>query len=174
MRIERDAENSFTIAARPTLSPSNWLLRFVSIQRDQGQAGDEYLCIADAMANEGRPVLLTFTEVASSPDATDAEITLAPGQYQLYVYEQTSTTNLNYTLCERVGTIAHGTYQGVFATLVEVVGDAAGEVEPTNPCAGSGSSLFDVQTIVNGVSEPLIEDVDASVDNTINMNITVS
>ena len=40
-------------------------------------------------------------------------------------------------------------------------------------CEG-GSCLFDVLTVVNGVAEPLIEDVDPCVDNTININITIS
>lgn len=131
MRIERDNDNSFTLAARPTLTPSKWLLRFTRVD----DATVEQLCIATAIANAGLPVLLTFTEVAASPDPLAAEVTLNPGQWQLKVYEQTSTTNLNYTLTGRE----------VYDVLVQVEGAAAPDPEPTNPCSGE----CDVCEVVN-------------------------
>lgn len=131
MRIERGASNTFTLAARPTLSPSKWLLRFVHATDE----GVYQLCIAEAIANVGRPVQLTFTEVASSPDPQDAEVTLSPGQWNLYVYEQ-DDTSLNWTLAGRL----------VFEQLVEVVGEAIPPPAPTNPCGGDCPP-----TTVNGV-----------------------
>lgn len=124
MRITRDAEKSFQLAARPTYTPSKWLLRFVKVDNE-----DLYqLCIADAIATTGLPVLLTFTEVTTGAVALDAEVTLPPGQWQMYVYEQSSTTNLNWTLADRL----------VHEVLVEVVGAASADPEPTDPCSGSG------------------------------------
>jgi len=158
MRIERDAPNSFTLAARATLTPSRWLLRF----NRENDPDVEQLCIADSYGSDGMPVLLTFTEVDSSPDPQDAEVTLNKGQWRLRVYEQT-TTSLNYANSDRQ----------VYDVLVEVDGPAAADPDPTDPCDG-GSCLFDVLTVVNGVAEPLIEDVDPCVDNTININITIS
>lgn len=119
MRIERGASNSFTLAVRPTLSPSKWLLRFVKVDDEAVYQ----LCIAEAIATVGNPVQLTFTEVSASPDAQDAEVTLSPGQWDLYVYEQ-DDTSLNWTLAERLA----------YQQLIEVVGAAAPDPEPTNPC----------------------------------------
>lgn len=155
MRIERGASNTFTVPARPTTTPSNWLLRFVKVD-----GGLEVLCIADAYAVTGMPVQLTFTEVSSSPDALDGEVTLSLGQWHMFVYEQASDTNLNYTQATR----------SPFDTLVEVVGAAVPDPPPTDPCGGGGDSCpFDIVVTVNGVEQPPIEDVDPCVDNTLNI-----
>jgi hypothetical protein len=138
MRFERDASNTFTLAARPTLSPSEWLLRFVKVD-----SGVEMLCVADAYAVTGRPVRLTFVETATSPAALDSEVTLSTGQWQLYVYEQASATNLNYTLTDRL----------VYDTLVEVVGAAIPDPEPTDPCTGGGCEEVTVR--INTVDVPV-------------------
>ena len=159
MRFERGASNTFTIPARPTTSPSNWLLRFVKVD-----GGLEVLCIADAYAVTGMPVQLTFTEVDSAPSATDGEVTLSLGQWKLYVYEQASASNLNFTLATR----------SPFDTLVEVVGAAVPDPPPTNPCAGGGDCPFDITVSVNGVEQTPIEDVDPCVNNTLNITITYS
>lgn len=161
MRFERGASNTFTIPARPTTTPSNWLLRFVKVD-----GGLEVLCIADAYAVSGMPVQLTFTEVSSSPTAVDGEVTLSLGQWHLYVYEQASASNLNFTQATRQP----------FDTLVEVVGAATPDPEPTDPCAGGGGGdcPFDITVSVNGVEQPIIEDVDPCVNNTLNITITYS
>ncbi len=122
MRILRGAERSYQLAARPTLTPSKWLMRFVKVDNE-----DLYqLCIADAITTAGVPVLLTFTEVPTGADPLDAEVTLPPGQWQMYVYEQDSTTNLNWTLADRF----------VHEVMVEVVGAATADPDPTDPCDG--------------------------------------
>ena len=133
MRIERDASNSFTLAARPTVTPSRWLLRF----NRADDAAVEQLCIATAYAETGMPVLLTFTEVDSTPDAQAGEVTLNPGQWRLRAYEQT-TTSLNYANSDRLA----------YDVLVEVVGAEAPDPEPTDPCEGGGDCD---PTTVNGV-----------------------
>ena len=158
MRFERGASNTFTIPARPTTTPSNWLLRFVKVD-----GGLEVLCIADAFAVTGMPVQLTFTEVSSSPDALDAEVTLSLGQWQLYVYEQASASNLNYTLATR----------SPFDTLVEVVGAAVPDPPPTDPCGGGGESCpLDVFIKVNGSLVQVLNNVDPCEENNITINVT--
>ena len=132
MRIERDAQNSFTLAARATLTPSRWLLRF----NRENDPDVEQLCIADSYGSDGMPVLLTFTEVDSSPDPQDAEVTLNKGQWRLRVYEQT-TTSLNYANSDRQ----------VYDVLVEVDGPAAADPEPTDPCDGEGDCPTDCEVI---------------------------
>ena len=160
MRIERAASNTFTLAVRPTVSPSRWLLRFVSVNDEAVYQ----LCIAQAVAVAGRPVQITFDEVSASPDPQDGEVTLSPGQWHLYVYEQ-STTSLNWTQADRL----------VYEQLVEVVGAAAPPPEPTDPCAGSGGDCpLDIIVNVDGVQVDTFEDVDPCEDNTLNINITYS
>jgi hypothetical protein len=160
MRFERDASNTFTLAARPTLSPSEWLLRFVKVD-----SGVEVLCVADAYAVAGRPVRLTFVETDTTPTALDGEVTLSPGQWQLYVYEQASTTNLNYTLAGRL----------VYDTLVEVKGADIPDPEPTDPCAGSGDScLVDAFIYVDGELAEVQNNLDPCEAQTININIIYS
>jgi len=159
MRIERDASNSFTLAARPTLTPSRWLLRF----NRENDPATEQLCIAEALATEGMPVLLTFTEVAASPDPQDAEVTLPPGQWRLRVYEQ-DTTSLNYSLSGR----------NVYDVLVEVVGAAAPDPDPTDPCAGSGEGCGETLTVriyLDSVLQSTLTGLDACADQTYNVNI---
>ena len=132
MRIERDAQNSFTLAARATLTPSRWLLRF----NRENDPDVEQLCIADSYGSDGMPVLLTFMEVDSSPDPQDAEVTLNKGQWRLRVYEQT-TTSLNYANSDRQ----------VYDVLVEVDGPAAADPDPTDPCEGDGDCPADCEVI---------------------------
>lgn len=122
MRIERGASNGLLLAARPTLSPSYWLLRFVKVDNEAVYQ----LCISDAVkVSVGNPVMVEFTEVASGADPQSAEVTLSPGQWMLYAYEQ-NTTSLNWTLANKLA----------YEQLVEVVGAAAPDPEPTDPCGG--------------------------------------
>ncbi len=159
MRIERDAQNSFTLAARATLTPSRWLLRF----NRENDPDVEQLCIAESYGSDGMPVLLTFTEVDSSPDPQDAEVTLNKGQWRLRVYEQT-TTSLNYSNSDRQ----------VYDVLIEVDGPAAADPEPTDPCEGESSCTIDIIVTVDGVEQTPVTDVDPCDDNTVNIAITYS
>jgi hypothetical protein len=108
-------------------------------------------------------VQLTFTEVAASPDPQDAEVTLSPGQWNLYVYEQT-TTSLNWTLADRL----------VFEQLIEVVGAAIPPPDPTNPCGGGGDCPYDGVINVNGVPSGTFGPFDPCDDNELTVNITFS
>lgn len=136
MRIEREATNSFTLAARPTVSPSRWLLRF----NRENDPATEQLCIATALATTGMPVLLTFEEVDSSPDPQAGEVTLSTGQWRLRVYEQT-TTSLNYANSTR----------SVYDVLVEVVGAEIPDPDPTDPCEGDGGDCPEDCEVIEGM-----------------------
>lgn len=160
MRILRGAERSYQLAARPTLTPSKWLMRFVKVDNEALYQ----LCIADAITTAGVPVLLTFTEVPTGADPLDAEVTLPPGQWQMYVYEQDSTTNLNWTLADRF----------VHEVMVEVVGAATADPEPTDPCDGVSACTIDVIVSVDGTEVETIEELDPCEDQTYNINITYS
>ena len=129
MRITRGADKTFTLAARPTMEPSKWLLRFVKKENE-----DVYqLCLASAFTFEGSPVQLTFTET-DTPTALDGEVTLSVGQWQMYVYEQTSTTNLNWTLADRL----------VMEVMVDVEGAEVPDPDPTDPCSGACPDLCEL------------------------------
>ena len=139
MRFERGASNTFTIAARPTLTPSKWLLKFVKVD-----GGLTILCIAQATPEEGDPVQMTFTEQDATPNPLIGQVTLPIGQWQLTVYEQSSTTNLNWTLSDR----------SPFTALVEVVGAYVPPPPPTDPC---GDVCDDATVEINGVEVETVE-----------------
>ena len=120
MRIEREASNTCTLAARPTLTPSKWLMYFTKVDGGNVQA-----CIAGAITTVGSPVQLTFTEVSTGANALAGEATLPPGQWRLSVHEQSSTTNLDPLLSDR----------SVFAALVEVVGPVVAPAPSLSTCA---------------------------------------
>jgi hypothetical protein len=104
-------------------------------------------------------------ETDANPTALDGEVTLSPGQWQLYVYEQASASNLNYTLTGRL----------VYDTLVEVAGADIPDPEPTDPCAGSGDScLVDAFIYVDGELAEVQNNLDPCEAQTININITYS
>ena len=90
MQIERGSVNTFALMGRPILSPSYWLLWF----RDPERSASVY-CIATASNITGGMLTLTFTET-NSPTALNGQVKLSPrGNWELKVYEQTSSTNLD-------------------------------------------------------------------------------
>ncbi len=89
MQIERGASNTLVVMARVTLSPSYWLLHFTDIER----GGNAY-CVVEPGNSGGAFISLTFTET-TAPVALDGEVLLAPpGNWNVKIYEQTSSTNL--------------------------------------------------------------------------------
>lgn len=89
MQIERGASNTLVVMARVTLSPSYWLLHFTDIER----GGNAY-CVVQPGNSGGAFISLTFTET-TAPVALDGEVLLAPpGNWNVKIYEQTSSTNL--------------------------------------------------------------------------------
>lgn len=161
MRFERSTTQSFIVPARPTLTPSNWLLYFVK-KDDPTQI---QACIASAYAVTGQPVRVEFEEVSSGAVNTGGEITLELGQWNLSVHEQTSTTNLNEANANR---------RNVFTALVEVVGAAIDPVPPLDPCdscpGGGGdvdvtvnSEAYDTVTSPDSLDIPIVNTADTAV-----------
>jgi alpha-tubulin suppressor-like RCC1 family protein len=98
MVIERGSSNTLAVMARETLSPSYWLLHFDDPERN----GNAY-CVVQAGNATSAMVTLTFTEVASGAVAADGEVTLSPaGNWNVTVYEQTSPTNIDTDLADRM------------------------------------------------------------------------
>lgn len=126
MHIERGSINTILVNARPTLTPSRWLLWF----RDPERNANVY-CLCTALVG-GSPTLIRFTET-DTPTALSGEVKLSPpGNWELKVYEQTSTTNLNPANANRL----------VEAIDVLVVGEVEDETgwsgDPCPPCEGGG------------------------------------
>jgi hypothetical protein len=89
MQIERGTLNTLLVNARPTLTPSRWLLWF----RDPERNASVY-CLCRALV-AGSPTLIRFEET-DTPTALNGQVKLSPpGNWTLKIYEQSSTTNLN-------------------------------------------------------------------------------
>jgi lysophospholipase L1-like esterase len=89
MQIERGTLNTLLVNARPTLTPSRWLLWF----RDPERNASVY-CLCSAIV-AGSPTLIRFEET-DTPTALNGQVKLSPpGNWTLKIYEQSSTTNLN-------------------------------------------------------------------------------
>lgn len=159
MVIERGASNTLAVMARETLSPSYWLLHFNDPERN----GNAY-CVVQAGNATGAMVTLTFDEVASGAVAADGEVTLSPaGNWTVTVYEQTSPTNVDTALANRL----------VREMAVFVEQGAAPDAGWTEQCPTSGGACdYDITVNVNGVFVQTINDVDPCVNNTLNITIT--
>lgn len=161
MVIERGASNTLAVMARETLSPSYWLLHFNDPERN----GNAY-CVVQAGNATGSMVTLTFDEVASGAVAADGEVTLSPaGNWDVTVYEQTSPTNINTALANRL----------VREMAVFVEQGAAPDAGWTDQCpdtSGGTACDYDITVNVNGVFVQTVNDVDPCVNNTLNINIT--
>lgn len=92
-----------TVSEKKTLANPYWLFRFVNMT-----SKEEFVCIAANTSNYTyRYDEFTITEVAGTPNPLTGEIHLKDfGLHNYYIYEQTSSTNLDYTLatsCCEVG-----------------------------------------------------------------------
>ena len=123
MQIERGASNTLVVMARVTLSPSYWLLHFTDIER----GGNAY-CVVQPGNSGGAFISLTFTET-TAPVALDGEVLLAPpGNWNVKIYEQTSSTNLVPASANRL----------VKDVDVFVVGDGVADGGWTETCPTDG------------------------------------
>jgi len=88
-----------TCTEKSELASPIYLIRFIN---DTGK--NETSCIvADTSSYTYRYNKFSIVEKAISPDRTAGEVTLSPYGYWRYeVYEQTSTTNLDYTLASKL------------------------------------------------------------------------
>ena len=114
MNVERGGDNTVLVTARQVSGETHYLLVFTR-EDNQGVAK----CIATNSAGTGGPLLLTFTET-DNPTATAGEVELAAGQYQLVIYSQGSSTNLDVS----------GTLRNIWSELVTVTGDGGAVPDP--------------------------------------------
>ena len=84
-----------TVTENKTLSAPYWLFRFVNMT-----SKEEFVCIAaNTSSYTYRYDEFTITEVAGTPLPLQGQIHLKDfGLHNYYIYEQTSSTNLDYTL----------------------------------------------------------------------------
>jgi hypothetical protein len=150
VQIERGASNTLVVMARVTLSPSYWLLHFTDIER----GGNAY-CVVQPGNSGGAFISLTFTET-TAPVALDGEVLLAPpGNWNVKIYEQTSSTNLVPASANRL----------VKDVDVFVVGDGVADGGWTETCPTDGGECDDLTISINGddsvivVPEPCGESV---------------
>lgn len=144
MVIERSASNTLVVMARETLSPSYWLLHF----NDPDRNGNAY-CIVQAGNATGAMITLTFSEVASGAVATSGQVTLSPpGNWQVTIYEQTSSSNLNTANANRL----------VYTQAIFVEGGAGAETGWTDECPSTGDECDPLTVEVNGTTYGTLAD----------------
>lgn len=141
MQIERGASNTLVVMARVTLSPSYWLLHFTDIER----GGNAY-CVVQPGNSGGAFISLTFTET-TAPVALDGEVLLAPpGNWNVKIYEQTSSTNLVPASANRL----------VKDVDVFVVGDGVADGGWTETCPTDGGECDPLSySLVNSNNDEL-------------------
>jgi len=95
-----------TISEKVTITNPYFLLRIVHDQTNQ-----EFSCIVpDSSTETERYNRLQVTQM-TSPDNTDAEINVTEsGLFHYYIYEQTSSTNLDYTATQGLLEVGKLTY----------------------------------------------------------------
>jgi hypothetical protein len=143
VQIERGASNTLVVMARVTLSPSYWLLHFTDIER----GGNAY-CVVEPGNSGGAFISLTFTET-TAPVALDGEVLLAPpGNWNVKIYEQTSSTNLVPTSANRL----------VKDIDVFVVGDGVADGGWTETCPPDGGECDPLSVRVNGETYGTVAD----------------
>lgn len=126
MRIARDSSFNLVFAARATVSPSYWLIRFTSVT-----TGLSVYCIAQNAATSGYGISLPITETGdTSPTATSGEVQMSPpGNWKVTIFEQTSSTNLDPANASRT----------VWSGMVDVTGEACEpEVNTGTECPPGG------------------------------------
>jgi hypothetical protein len=141
VQIERGASNTLVVMARVTLSPSYWLLHFTDIER----GGNAY-CVVQPGNSGGAFISLTFTET-TAPVALDGEVLLAPpGNWNVKIYEQTSSTNLVPASANRL----------VKDVDVFVVGDGVADGGWTETCPTDGGECDPLSySLVNSNNDEL-------------------
>lgn len=92
INLNQNTATSFTLTVteRVTISTPKFLFQFKSVQEKVSY----YTIIADTSSYKRRYNTFSFTE--GTDDAVNGSLTLgAGGQYEYFVYEQASTTNLD-------------------------------------------------------------------------------
>lgn len=93
LRVNRGSANNLAMTGTEGVSIANpvFLLRL-----KKAGTNDEFACIVeDTSPNPLRYNLFVLTE-SNTPDPLNADLTLQNGRYTYWLYEQSSTTNLDY------------------------------------------------------------------------------
>ena len=147
----RGADNGWSVGARS--SADNILLHFTSLQTDLS-----VYCIANDVVQIGQNTFFTFTE-GTPVDEENGVIQLSPdGQWELNVYEQASTTNLDPD---------NATY--VATEIIRVDSGETAATGFTGTCADDPGGTFDLVVNFGGV-EVYSETLNTADTNTININ----
>ena len=162
MKVERDATNKLLIDGRQTLTAPRFLLHFTSTQ-----TGANVYAITQNSGAVSGPLILTFDEVGDGGTVapTSGDILLSPaGWWELSVYEQTSTTNLDPANASRL----------VASMGVEVVGTSCTASAYTeNQCPGGGGEgcgeTLTIRVYVDGVLASTTTGLDACENQTVNI-----
>jgi hypothetical protein len=85
-----------TVTEKVTIANPYYLLRIV-----HDQTNNEFVCIAPDSSTETERYNRFQVLQVTTPDNTDAEINVTEsGLFHYYIYQQTSSTNLDYTLTQ--------------------------------------------------------------------------
>lgn len=161
MDIERDSTNTVFQPGRPTPGLGVFLLAFTKVD-----SGEFTACTTANTGGALGPLLLEFTETGDdAATALDGEVQLTGGDWQLVVYEQSSTTNLNPSLAnvER------------WRELVRVADNGVTTAPVYDPCdycdTGVGCNTMDITVNVNGTFVETVT-IDPCEANTLNIVMT--
>lgn len=95
--LESNTENQLvlSLSEKVTISDPYYLFRFV-----HKETKNEYICLSAAIENyTHNRQLFEITTVSGTPDPLVGEIALIYGdEYNYYIYAQTSSSNVDYTL----------------------------------------------------------------------------
>lgn len=162
MDVERAAANRMFQPGRATPGLGRFLLSFEKVD-----TGATTVCLVQNSGVAGGPLILEFEETGATTAVPLAgEVQLSAGDWELTVYEQSSTTNLNPSLANVTR----------WSELVRV-SNAAGASDPApyDPCdycdGGVGCTDMDITVNVNGAFVQTVS-IDPCVTNTLNINIT--
>lgn len=161
MDIERDSINTVFQPGRPTPGLGVFLLAFTKVD-----TGEFTACLTSNDGGALGPLLLEFEETGDdTPTNEDGEVQLTGGDWQLVVYEQSSTTNLNPSLAntERWRELVRVADNGVTTAPV---------YDPCDYCADvEGCNTMDITVNVNGTFVETVT-IDPCVVNTLNIVMT--
>lgn len=165
MDVERSAVNRLFQPGRATPGLGRFLLSFEKVD-----TGATTICLVQNSGVAGGPLILEFEETGGTAAVPLAgEVQLSAGDWELTVYEQSSSTNLNPSLANVTR----------WSELVRVSNDAgASDPVPYDPCdycdcgdPGEGCTDMDITVNVNGAFVETVS-IDPCVTNTLNINIT--
>lgn len=155
MNIERGATNTLLVPGRDL--QTHYLLVFQRVEKP-----DLYQYSVTVNSGQDAGPLLLEVEEKDNASATDSEVTLGAGDWDLIVYGQNSSTNL-----DPASTVREIHRERVRVTSVSTT-------PPVYPPSGGGSCLIDIPIYVDSVLVSTQTNVDPCVNNSLTINITYS